>query len=390
LAVKAFSWDLRCSTCKGCICTQRKQCKSCSGCKCCKRMRRTLAVEQFRKLGMDRGKYLRGMDPDGEVPKEERGEVVRSFFEELEEAASTRDLKEAKSEVEKLVSARGTQAARGLARKKVWGCERWLRGASVGALIKFRARAGRLLRGVRYVKVGAKEEKVAIVEPCPMPNCGNTNTGEDAQRHFIVDCEEGGMREEREVIMGAGPFRRRVTKEDLYEVVLGDAFADEAIDEGVAHEQEDMVAGFLSRCWAIRRKFLQKAAQASRSSCHSSTSLAASAQARAAMEKYLGGGQQERQRRQEGLGDVGLDEGLEDDPQEPTTLTHASPHARPPQLPFTPGVPVPPHAFDPAYRAEPVGVSPRGEGSGGFQTSRQRLVVSPPGLRLMALAPMHD
>lgn len=380
LAVKAFNWNLKCKRCSKCTsCTRKKQsngqaraveCPKCAGCKCA-RMRRTLAVKEFQKLGMSHEEYEKALDPGAEP--EERKEARRSFLEELEAAACRRDIAEARLEVRGMVSARDTQVAAGLARKEDWRCGRWLGGASMGALIKFRARVGRLLTGFRFIE-SEKGRKASVPEACPM--CGDSSVGEEAQKHFIVNCPF--LRCEREVILGAGPFRRRWLEKDLYEVVLSDAFADPTITERDAHEQEEMVSGFLARCWAIRRKHLQGAAQASRPSRHSDTSLGANPLVRDFFRGLLARGQGVEREGGEELG-AG--------PRNLGANSHTRPHAHATQQPFTSGAPVPFSAFGPASHVGPAGESPettscvgpgnglRG-GSGGLQTLRHRSPVS--------------
>ena len=385
LAAKAFNWNLQCDKCKKCASCIRSKKQSngqaraveCTPCKefKCARMRRTLAVKEFQKLGMSQERYERALDPGGPEPEEGRKEARRSFLKELDEAASKREVGKAIQEVESMVSTRGTQAAAGLARKKVWECGRWLSGSSIGSLIKFRARVGRLLTGVRFVESEEKDQKVQVQEPCPM--CGDLSVGEGAQKHFIVKCPL--LESERELILGAGPFRRRWSATELYEVVLSDAFVNPSIPEREAHEQEEMVSGFLARCWEIRREHLQRAAQASRPGRHLDTSLGTNPSVRDFFRGVSASGRQ-------GAGQGGSEE-RGTGPRGPSTNSHARPRAHNAQQPFHPGAPVPTSAFGPAIHAGTEGESPEpithvGPGGGlrgglrGSQTSRQRSLIS--------------
>ena len=178
---------------------------------------------------------------------------------------------------------------------------------------------------------------------------------------------------------GRGSLRRRWSETELYEVVLSDAFVNPSIPERDAHEQKEMISGFLARCWEIRREYSQRAAQASRPGRHLDTSLGTNPSVRdffrgvsASCRQDAGqGGSEER-----GTG-----------PRGPSANSHTRPRAHNAQQPFNPGAPVPISAFGPAIHAGSEGESPEptihvGPGGGlrgglrGSQTSRQRSLIS--------------
>ena len=147
-----------------------------------------------------------------------------------------------------------------LRHKEKWGIEGWLAGSSVGGLLKFRARAGRLLTGRRWV-VDQEGRSVQVEDPCPM--CEDQGKWAEAQKHFLVRCPK--LKEERESLLAAGPLGKHFStakEEELYFVLLWDTFAQQRMGgrqfEGRdAHVIQEATEKYLLRCWAIRREALE-------------------------------------------------------------------------------------------------------------------------------------
>ncbi len=278
LAFQAFTWNLKCVQCRKCGCGPELRCRKaikCSDCKCKRRLRRTLALDEFEELGMDQERYKSLLSPtslssvshSGSDEEEERPsayDVKCMFMQELDEKASERCLEEAKEACRKLSHpyGAGIPITEYALRYKAdgWGIEGWLAGSSVGALLKFRARAGRLLTGSKWV---AGQVSLQVGDPCPM--CGDQSIGAEAQKHFLVRCPSRELVAERERLLAAGPFMRHFSpkdeEEEFYFALLWDTFAPRyhggcQFGGRDAHEMQDAIQGYLMRCWEIRRRYL--------------------------------------------------------------------------------------------------------------------------------------
>ena len=281
LAYKAFTWDLKCRSCRSCSrCLKGKNCvKSvrCDECKCRRRLRRTLAQDEFKEYKMDQKGYESMLSPlspssvshsggDGEEKEQMSMHEVRSMFmKELDESFSGVCLEEAMVACKKLhhpVTNGIPLVVAALRYKEKWGIEEWLAGSSVGGLLKFRAHAGRLLTGRRWV-VDQEGRSVQVEDPCPM--CEDQGKWAEAQKHFLVRCPK--LKEERESLLATGPLGRHFStanEEELYFVLLWDSFAQQRMEgrrfEGRnAYEIQEAIEKYLLRCWAIRREALEKA-----------------------------------------------------------------------------------------------------------------------------------
>ena len=193
-------------------------------------------------------------------------EVWRTFMEELDEKASKlcqEEAKEACRELSHPFRAGIPIAEYSLRYKEGWGLEGWLAGSSVGALLKFRARAARLLTGRRWV-AGDGQEPSQVGDPCPM--CGDGSIGAEAQKHFLVRCPNEELVAERERLLVAGPLGRHFSpvhrEEEFYFALLWDSFAPQyhggrQFEGRDAHVMQGAIQGYLMRCWEIRRRHLR-------------------------------------------------------------------------------------------------------------------------------------
>jgi hypothetical protein len=196
---------------------------------------RMLAIETFKKLGMDREEWLtRAEDVRAALVAEEKEEdrtriyeaAKKEFAAEVDKHAAKFELKECRENLKGNVNFLGL-----ISEKDTVSAERYLWGDSYGACLQFKLRTNTLGLGVRF------ENGRRISTPCPM--CGEEK---ETVKHFLAVCP--ALSELRKVIRVDRPDLSNLP-EDFCEVLLRDQ---EEVKPGTASRAQQ----FFVDCWNAR------------------------------------------------------------------------------------------------------------------------------------------